>query len=84
MALAQRVMTEAELNGKNISELERTAVEKDLEFAGFFICDSPLKRDTARIINILKEADYKIIMITGDNLLTGAAVGFNLGLGPNR
>lgn len=48
---------------------------------GFFICSSPLKEDTVKNIEQLQQAKYKILVITGDNILTAAKVGLNLKLG---
>lgn len=40
----------------NFSDVERSDIEKNLTFAGLFICDSPLKFDTKQYISILQEA----------------------------
>lgn len=55
--------------------------ESDLDFVGFFICSSPLKEDTKKQIESLQKAEYKILIITGDNILTAAKVGLSLELG---
>lgn len=47
------------------------------------ICNSPLKEDTLSNIKSLQEAKYRIIMITGDNLLTAANVSKQIELGSN-
>jgi P-type E1-E2 ATPase len=52
-----------------------------LNFVGFFICSSPLKSDTKKNIEALQDAKYRILIITGDNILTAAKVGLNLKLG---
>jgi P-type E1-E2 ATPase len=52
-----------------------------LVFAGFFICNSPLKEDTKKHINSLQKAAYKVLIITGDNILTAAKVATTLNLG---
>ena len=55
--------------------------ECDLKFCGFFICNSPLKPDTYKNIQNLQKANYKILIITGDNILTAIKVGLTLKLG---
>jgi P-type E1-E2 ATPase len=60
---------------------ERRMAESELQFVGFFICSSPLKEDTKKQINALQNAEYKILIITGDNILTAAKVGLTLELG---
>ena len=37
----------------NIENLDRHEAEKDLVFAGFYICESPLKPDSKHCIEIL-------------------------------
>jgi manganese-transporting P-type ATPase len=65
---------------KNRDE-ERRMAENDLQFVGFFICTSPLKEDTKRQIEGLQRADYRILIITGDNILTAAKVALTLDFG---
>ena len=54
--------------------MSREEAEKDLNFVGFLIYESPLKGDTKKYIDQIREAGYKMIMITGDNVLTAANV----------
>jgi cation-transporting ATPase 13A1 len=75
LALAYKKMDFNEEMNVDFSKIERNVVENNLTFCGFYICDSPLKRDSAKHIKILKEAAYQILMITGDNLLTAISVG---------
>ena len=78
LALAYREMSSEE----DISYGERIILEKSFIFAGFFICDSPLKKDTLSIIRELQGSAYKIVMITGDNHLTALKISRELSLGP--
>lgn len=41
------------LVNENIDLIKRENIENDLIFAGFYICESPLKKDTLRYIKIL-------------------------------
>ena len=52
-----------------------------MQFVGFFICNSPLKEDTKKHIHSLQRAAYKLLIITGDNVLTAAKVGLTLDMG---
>ncbi|KAL4433179.1 hypothetical protein ABPG74_010874 [Tetrahymena malaccensis] len=67
----------------NFNDVERQDIEKNLTFAGLFICDSPLKFDTKQYITILQQAKYQLLMITGDNILTAVAVSNKLDFGPH-
>eukprot|EP01132_Coremiostelium_polycephalum_P002271 gene2271-2796_t len=68
-----------QLNNSQIKHIPRDDLEKDLEFGGFLIFDCPLKPDSKASIEILSQADHKIVMITGDNSLTACHVGKQLG-----
>ena len=57
------------------SQMTREEAESDLKFAGFFVLGSQLKPDTKKVINILRKAQYKVKIITGDNCLTAAYIG---------
>jgi len=78
LALGQRLMGADE----EIMSAERGILEKNFTFSGFFICDSPLKKDTLAIIRDLQRSKYQIIMITGDNHLTALKISRELSLGP--
>lgn len=71
-------------NDEDIIHGERNSLEKNLIFAGLFICDSPLKKDTLSIIRQLQGSNYHIIMITGDNHLTALKISRELQLGPKK
>ena len=68
-------------NSFNIST-KRDELEKDLEFCGFVVVETPLKNDTIKYITELKQADYDICIITGDHQFTTAKVSQDLKLGP--
>ncbi|CAM6004696.1 unnamed protein product [Sphagnum balticum] len=52
--------------------LERVTIERVYPFS------SPLKEDTKKHIDSLRKADYTILIITGDNVLTAVKVGLTL------
>ncbi|XP_072036622.1 polyamine-transporting ATPase 13A3-like [Amphiura filiformis] len=51
-------------------EIKRNDVEKDLIFIGLMVMQNKLKPETTGVIQVLKEADIRTVMITGDNILT--------------
>ncbi|CAH1140797.1 unnamed protein product [Phyllotreta striolata] len=62
------------------SKMTREEVECDLEFCGLIVLENKLKPQTAGIINVLKKASFKVVMITGDNLQTGVHVARECGM----
>lgn len=68
------------LGHKNVSNdrITREELEKDLVFSGFAIFQSDIKQDTFSTIQNLLSSNHSCIMITGDNVLTGAHVGKEL------
>ena len=59
-------------------DVSRDNAEKDLEFAGFLIFQCPMKEDTFENVAKIMEADCKVKIITGDNILTAAYVAVKL------
>ena len=70
IALASRDLSPEE--STNINSLERSKVEYGLTFVGLFVLRSPLKKNTAKIIQNLQGAKMDIKIITGDNIHTAA------------
>jgi len=73
IALAYRPMSE-QINYLKVQKMKRDVVEKDLIFLGFLVMQNTLKPETQGVIRELKDAALKIVMITGDNMLTGISV----------
>lgn len=63
-----------------ISKLSRETVEQDLEFVGLVILENRLKRPTAPVIAELREANIRVMMITGDNIQTAISVAKECGI----
>lgn len=59
---------------------EKTREEKNLVFVGMVALMDPPREEAKAAIAICKEAQIKVIMITGDHALTAAAIGKKLGL----
>ncbi|RZC32699.1 cation-transporting ATPase 13A3, partial [Asbolus verrucosus] len=63
-----------------IPKLAREEVEYDLEFVGLIVLENQLKPQTGSIIEILKNAGMKIVMVTGDNIQTAVSVARDCGI----
>lgn len=46
----------------------RHDIENNLNFAGFIVMENRLKKETIPTIDLLKRAEIKIVMITGEHL----------------
>jgi cation-transporting ATPase 13A3/4/5 len=77
LAVATRTL---QLDNSRIQTVEREEVEKDLDFAGFIIMENKLKPITTEIIEVLQRAAIKVVMVTGDNVLTAISVARQCGI----
>ena len=59
---------------KQCQKIKREQVEKNLIFLGLLIVRNKLKDTTPQTIGILDNADLRMIMATGDNILTAVSV----------
>lgn len=56
------------------SSIPRNNVERDMVFLGFLIMQNKVKQATPGVINELRSANIRSVMITGDNVVTACAV----------
>jgi len=61
-------------------KIERSDIEKDLEFTGFLIMRNSLKKPTASVISVLQNANIRPVMATGDNAFTAITVAQECGI----
>lgn len=52
-------------NYLKIKKMRREEAECDLEFVGLIVLENRLKHETTSVIKELKDADIKVVMITG-------------------
>eukprot|EP01114_Cavostelium_apophysatum_P016013 TRINITY_DN4488_c0_g1_i2.p1 TRINITY_DN4488_c0_g1~~TRINITY_DN4488_c0_g1_i2.p1 ORF type:complete len:1125 (-),score=320.58 TRINITY_DN4488_c0_g1_i2:19-3393(-) len=65
---------------EQLRKFSREDVENGMTFAGFIIFDCPLKPDSGKAIEILKDSSHQVAMITGDNALTACQVAKELNI----
>ena len=62
------------------SQLPRDKIESNLQFLGFITFKNNLKPTSIEVIEQLKTANVKSIMVTGDNLETAISVSEEVGI----
>lgn len=63
IALANKELTDMEW--EKVNKLHREDLESNLQFLGFIILENKLKPQTKDAIKTLKNANMKVVMITG-------------------
>ncbi|KAJ8257722.1 hypothetical protein GJAV_G00188980 [Gymnothorax javanicus] len=58
----------------DISTVERGALESQLQFLGLLVMRNLVKPESADVINTLRRAQLRTVMVTGDNILTAVNV----------
>jgi magnesium-transporting ATPase (P-type) len=58
----------------------RHEVEREVDFLGFIVFENRLKPDTKGVIKSLTDADFRSVMVTGDNILTAVCVARDAGI----
>ncbi|KAG8298204.1 polyamine-transporting ATPase 13A3-like [Homalodisca vitripennis] len=78
IAVGYRILDEVDY--VQVQKLRRSEVEKDFEFVGLIVMENRLKPQTTGIISMLKGAQIKVVMVTGDNILTAVSVARECGI----
>ncbi|XP_060794319.1 cation-transporting ATPase 13A2 isoform X2 [Neoarius graeffei] len=68
----------------DLTSIERTNVEADLQFLGLLVMKNQVKPESAGVISILKRALIRPVMVTGDNILTALNVARACGMIPSH
>ena len=71
LAIAYKELT---MPWHKVSRIPRHEMESDLRFLGLILMQNTLKPVTTSVIRELSTADIRVVMITGDNLLTAVNV----------
>uniref|UniRef100_A0AAQ4NNH6 ATPase cation transporting 13A2 n=1 Tax=Gasterosteus aculeatus aculeatus TaxID=481459 RepID=A0AAQ4NNH6_GASAC len=64
----------------DLGTIEREEVEKELQFLGFLMLKNLVKPESAGVINVLRLANLRSAMVTGDNILTAVNVAKTCGM----
>nr|XP_060623233.1 probable cation-transporting ATPase 13A5 [Anolis sagrei ordinatus] len=69
--------------GDSFRDLDRDELESGLTFLGLLVMENRLKGETRPVLEELREARIRTVMVTGDNLETAITVGRNSGMIPS-
>ena len=64
--------------------IKREEAEKDLIFAGFLVLENHLKSDTKKYIKRIEQSGRRIVILTGDHLLTSISTFKSLEINHNK
>ncbi|KAM6948677.1 polyamine-transporting ATPase 13A3-like [Aplochiton taeniatus] len=79
IALAYRQL-DSKLSWHKVQSLNRDVVETNLDFLGLIIMQNKLKEETAGVLEDLRHASIRTVMVTGDNMLTAISVARDCGM----
>lgn len=84
LGLSYKMLTTV-TNLDEIPKLQRDFVESEMMFLGFLVMKNVLKLESAPVIDTLRSANIRTVMVTGDNMLTAINVARNCGMvGPKE
>ncbi|XP_048839261.1 cation-transporting ATPase 13A2 isoform X2 [Brienomyrus brachyistius] len=66
-----------------LKTIEREAVESSMRFLGLLVMKNVVKPETPGVITILRNAQLRTVMVTGDNILTAVNVARTCGMVPS-
>ncbi|XP_067382763.1 cation-transporting ATPase 13A2 isoform X1 [Channa argus] len=64
----------------DFSTIERGEIEKDMQFVGLLMMKNLVKPESPKVINTLRLAHLRSVMVTGDNILTAVNVAKSCGM----
>ena len=79
LALAYKTL-HSKISWHKIQQFQRSQAECELNFLGFIVMKNVLKPETTPIIQQLYKAEIRVVMVTGDNILTAACVSRECGM----
>uniref|UniRef100_A0A8C3A359 Polyamine-transporting ATPase 13A3 n=1 Tax=Cyclopterus lumpus TaxID=8103 RepID=A0A8C3A359_CYCLU len=81
IALAHRRL-ESKLTWHKVQNISRDPIEANMEFLGLIIMQNKLKAETPAVLQDLRQASIRTVMVTGDNMLTAISVARDCGMIP--
>ncbi|OGE75536.1 MAG: hypothetical protein A3C85_03590 [Candidatus Doudnabacteria bacterium RIFCSPHIGHO2_02_FULL_48_21] len=82
IAVAQK--TAPMLSKTNWSIEDMTALVHDLEYLGLAAIRDPIRTDVKQALKMTRDAGIRVLMVTGDHILTAKAIGLELGFGTGQ
>ncbi|EMP24849.1 Putative cation-transporting ATPase 13A3 [Chelonia mydas] len=79
IALAHRKL-ESKLSWHKAQNINRDAIENNMDFMGLIIMQNKLKQETPAVLEDLHKANIRTVMVTGDNMLTAVSVARDCGM----
>ncbi|XP_038671734.1 probable cation-transporting ATPase 13A3 isoform X2 [Scyliorhinus canicula] len=79
IALAHRKLG-SKLTWHKVQNVSRDVIESNMEFMGLLIMQNKLKPDSSHVLEELRKANIRTVMVTGDNMLTAVSVARNSGM----
>uniref|UniRef100_A0A8C0GEY7 Polyamine-transporting ATPase 13A3 n=1 Tax=Chelonoidis abingdonii TaxID=106734 RepID=A0A8C0GEY7_CHEAB len=79
IALAHRKL-ESKLSWHKVQNINRDAIESNMDFMGLIIMQNKLKQETPAVLEDLHKANIRTVMVTGDNMLTAISVARDCGM----
>uniref|UniRef100_A0A672KRZ5 ATPase 13A3 n=1 Tax=Sinocyclocheilus grahami TaxID=75366 RepID=A0A672KRZ5_SINGR len=79
IALAHRRL-ESKLTFHKVQNTNRDQIEKNMDFLGLIIMQNKLKTETPGVLEDLRRANIRTVMVTGDNMLTAISVARDCGM----
>ncbi|XP_066565308.1 polyamine-transporting ATPase 13A3 isoform X1 [Amia ocellicauda] len=79
IALAHRRL-ESKLTWHKVQNINRDAIEVNMEFLGMIVMQNKLKAETPSVLEDLRRASIRTVMVTGDNMLTAISVARDCGM----